>query len=166
MSGFRDEIRVVPRNAWIAAWLVYLCLATVLGLVSTVGHDPGLSNMPAVGKVFFAAGIPVFLFILVLLIGYVYADAKRRGMRYVMWTLLAIFIFNGIGIILYFLMRDPLPTPCPKCGFMARSAFTFCPSCGGELMRTCKACHRKLEPGWVNCAYCGTPTGAQVQRTT
>ncbi len=51
-------------------------------------------------------GMP--LFVLVLLIGYVYADAKRRGMRYVMWTLLAIFIPNAIGIILYFVMRDPL----------------------------------------------------------
>ena len=34
---------------------------------------------------------PIFLFVLVVLIGYVNGDAKRRGMRHVLWTLLAIF---------------------------------------------------------------------------
>ena len=51
-----------------------------------------------------------------LLIAYVYGDARRRGMRYVMWTLLAIFLFNGIGIILYFILREPLMVYCSRCG--------------------------------------------------
>jgi RNA polymerase subunit RPABC4/transcription elongation factor Spt4 len=156
MSGFREELRVVPRTAWILAWLVYLCLATVLGLVSTVGHDPGLSKMPAVGKVFFAAGIPIFLFILVLLIGYVYADAKRRGMRYVMWTLLATFIPDAIGVILYFLLRDPLPTSCPRCSTLVKHGFAYCPQCGAPVEIACPQCRRAVERGWQNCAYCGT----------
>jgi RNA polymerase subunit RPABC4/transcription elongation factor Spt4 len=83
-------------------------------------------------------------------------------MRYVMWTLLAIFIWNFIGTILYFLMRDPMPTPCPKCGKLSAQSFTFCPSCGVELMRTCRVCHRKLGPGWSNCAYCGTSLASQA----
>ena len=52
--------------------------------------------------------LPMFLAGYTLLIGYIYGDARRRGMRYVMWTLLAIFLFNGIGIILYFILREPL----------------------------------------------------------
>ena len=31
-----------------------------------------------------------------------------------LWTLLAIFIPNAIGIILYFILRDPVPVPCPS----------------------------------------------------
>jgi hypothetical protein len=61
-------------------------------------------------------GIPPFLLVFVLLIGYVNGDARRRGMRYVLWTLLAIFIPNAIGIILYFVLRDPLMRVCQQCG--------------------------------------------------
>ena len=59
---------------------------------------------------------PLLLAGYALLIGYVYGDARRRGMRYVMWTLLAIFLFNGIGIILYFILREPLMVYCSRCG--------------------------------------------------
>jgi hypothetical protein len=52
----------------------------------------------------------------VLLNGYVYADAKRRGMRYVMWTWPAILIPNAIGVILYFVLRDPLLVNCTQWG--------------------------------------------------
>jgi hypothetical protein len=92
---------------------------------------------------------------LVLLIGYINADARRRGMRYVMWTLLAIFIPNSIGIILYFVMREPLLVPCAKCGAKARSGFAFCPQCGSSLSTGCPACKRAVDPGWQRCAYCG-----------
>lgn len=104
----------------------------------------------------FALLIPLFLAAWVLLIGYVNGDARRRGMRYVMWTLLAIFIPNAIGVILYFLMRDPLPFPCPACGKQVGGAFTFCPHCGANLARACPKCKRAVERSWANCAYCGT----------
>jgi hypothetical protein len=164
--GFWGNLKLIRPAAWVVAIIALVGMPLLLFFVAYPGADPNeMARTPELLRVvgpFFGGAV---LMTYVLLIGFVYVDAKRRGMRYVMWTLLAIFIMNGIGIILYFLMRDPLPTPCPKCGFMARSAFTFCPSCGGELMRTCKECHRKLERGWVNCAYCGTPTGAQAQRT-
>src|SRR5439155_1160300 len=40
----------------------------------------------------------------VLLIGYVNRDAGRRGMSRLGWTLLAIFIPNALGIVLYFVL--------------------------------------------------------------
>ena len=43
--------------------------------------------------------------------GFIYADAKRRRMRHVMWAWLALVPYF-IGVILYFILRDPLPTPC------------------------------------------------------
>ena len=72
--------------------------------------------------------VPIFLLTLlgvapialwVLLVGYVFGDARRRAMNAVLWTLLAIFIPSGIGIILYFILRDPIPAVCPGCGALA-----------------------------------------------
>ena len=165
--GFWGSLKLIRPSAWTIAVILFLGMPPLFWFLVFPNSDPNeMARMPEVAKVLLPVLLSAFLMTYVLLIGFVYVDSRRRGMRYVMWTLLGVFIFNGIGIILYFLLRDPLPTPCPKCGFMARNAFAFCPRCGSELMRTCKACHRKLEPGWVNCAYCGTPTGAQIQRAT
>jgi predicted amidophosphoribosyltransferase len=92
---------------------------------------------------------------MVLLVGYVYSDAKRRGMRYVLWTWLAALIPNAIGIILYFVLREPLLVNCTHCGAQARPGFTFCPKCGGSLSPACPQCRRAVEPGWTHCVQCG-----------
>ena len=73
-----------------------------------------------------------------------------------MWLLLAIFIPNAIGIILYFLLRVPLPVPCTACSQPVKPGFAFCTSCGQVLSSACPQCRRAVEAGWSNCAYCGT----------
>jgi RNA polymerase subunit RPABC4/transcription elongation factor Spt4 len=102
----------------------------------------------------FFAGIPLAIY--ALLIGYVNADARRRGMRYIMWTLLAIFIPNAIGIIVYFILRDPLPRVCPNCSQLVKAGFAFCPHCGYNLAPACPSCKRAVEPSWKVCPTCGT----------
>jgi len=160
--GFWGNLKLIRPAAWTVAVILFLGMQALFHFVIWPNADPNeMAKMPVALKWFLPFLPATVLMALVLLMGFVYVDAKRRGMRYVMWTLLAIFIPYAIGIIIYFLLRDPLPTPCPKCGTTARGTFTFCPSCGAELMRACKVCRKKLEPGWVNCAYCGTPTGAQ-----
>ncbi len=164
--GFWGNLKMIRPPAWIVAIILFFGFpALFFFVVFPNSHPDEMANMPVALKWLgpFLGG--AFLMAGVLLVGFVYVDAKRRGMRYVMWTLLATFIPYAIGVILYFILRDPLPTPCPKCGFMAGAQFSFCPNCGTELMRACKVCHRKLGPGWVVCAYCGAPTDAQVQRT-
>lgn len=155
MSRFREEIRIIPRLAWIIAFLAYLGMIFFISGV-VFRHEPGPGGWPAVGKVAFAVLIPIPLFVLVLLIGYVYADAKRRRMNHVLWTLLAIFVPNALGIILYFILRDPAPTPCPQCGMMTGKGFAFCPHCGHAIAPKCPQCGRGMESGWTHCAYCGT----------
>jgi len=93
--------------------------------------------------------------IYVLVVGYVYGDARRRGMHHVLWTLLAIFIPNAIGIILYFILREPIPVPCPSCGAPARKGHAFCAGCGTAVRVACPQCRQPVEPGWRNCARCG-----------
>jgi RNA polymerase subunit RPABC4/transcription elongation factor Spt4 len=165
--GFWGSLKIIRPAPWTIAVILFFGMQVLFHFVVWPESDPNeMAKMPEALKWILPALAGAVLAAWVLLVGFVYVDAKRRGMRQVMWTLLAIFIPNAIGIILYFLLRDPLPSPCPKCNRLVPRAFSFCPNCGTELMRVCKACHRKLEPGWVNCAYCGTPTGAAAQRTT
>ncbi len=154
-GNIASGLRVIPPAAWIVAFLAYLAFVLLTYQVF-LPHDKAMSLWQDWQKLLFATGVPLFLIPYVLLIGYIYGDAKRRRMRHVMWMLLAIFIPNLIGVLLYFLLRDPLPAPCPKCGKVADGTYTFCPHCGTELARSCAVCHRMIEPGWDNCAYCGT----------
>jgi RNA polymerase subunit RPABC4/transcription elongation factor Spt4 len=100
---------------------------------------------------------------MILLVGYVYADSKRRGMRYVMWTWLAALVPDGIGIILYFVLRDPMPKACPQCSTAVPAKFMFCPHCGAAMQPTCSNCGRGVEPGWGNCPHCGTKLPLQTR---
>ena len=154
MSRFRDEVKIVPRTAVaiaVCVWLAFFLLMMLLPF----RLDPEARHWPLAGKLAFAAVPGVSLFLLVLVVGYVYSDAKRRGMRYVLWTWLAALIPNAIGIILYFVLRDPLLANCTHCGAQARQGFAFCPKCGGALSQACPQCRRAVEPGWTHCVHCG-----------
>ena len=89
-----------------------------------------------------------------LLIGYVNRDAKRRGMNYVLWTVLVIFIPNAIGYIIYFVVRQPIKGACPQCGATVNPGFNFCPKCKFLLHPACPQCHRGIEGGAAFCPYC------------
>ena len=78
-----------------------------------------------------------------------------RSLRAVLWTLLAVFIPNGIGVVLYFILREPMPSYCSKCGSPAKQGHAFCPSCGANVLPSCSQCHRAGQPGWSHCAWCG-----------
>jgi RNA polymerase subunit RPABC4/transcription elongation factor Spt4 len=154
MSRFREEVGLIPRTAWFIATVIYLAAGTLL-FVFPVQQDPHLRAWPLAGKILFCYGMMLAIFLLVLLQGYVYGDAKRRGMRYVMWTLVAVLVPNALGIILYFILRDPRPITCLACHASVRAKFTFCPHCGGALAKTCPNCGDAVEAGWSHCPRCG-----------
>ena len=161
MSRFTNELRVIPKAAWILAGLVYLCTALPLFFL-VAPSDPEMRKLPPWAQALLIFGFLLVLVVWVALVGYIYGDAKRRQLRYVMWTLLAIFIPNWIGIILYFILRDYSilrdPTkPCPGCGKVVQAGFPFCPHCGASLQPKCPTCGKPVDPSWVNCAHCGQP---------
>ncbi|HWX56861.1 MAG TPA: zinc ribbon domain-containing protein [Verrucomicrobiae bacterium] len=158
MTGFWKEVRIIPGVAWFIAVVAYAGLTCLL-LTVAIPHDPKLEHWPVAGQVLFGAGIPLILLVHILLVGYVNADARRRGMRYVLWTFLAALLSNAIGIILYFVLRDPIPVPCPQCGTLAGKNFAFCPKCGAEVSPACPSCKHTIERGWSNCPYCGARIG-------
>ncbi len=100
-SGFPRNLAIIRPVAWVIA---LVALAGIEYLLWGVGfpHDRNASSWPLAGRLALSCGAGLVVLADILLIGFVYADAKRRGMRHVMWTLLAIFIPDAIGIILYF----------------------------------------------------------------
>ena len=91
MTRFEQEFALVPEGArWTAA---LVCLA-VTALMAGIFLVPGFAERDGTGvlvlaPVFLASLVGVaFLGAYVLLVGYVFGDARRRGMNYVLWTLL------------------------------------------------------------------------------
>lgn len=154
MTRFSDELRIIPRVAWAIAVVLAVGLFVLLYIV-VLPHDAKTQHWPDAGQIAFSIWPGLLLGTIVLLVGYINADARRRGMRYILWTLLAIFLPNSIGIILYFVLRDPLPVPCSRCGASGRSTFAFCTECGAPMATACPACRNKVESGWKRCAHCG-----------
>ena len=153
MSATREAVALIPRPAWIVAVVVALGVAALLVMRL---WPPSSDQMPLWARVLISTAVPLLVGALILLYGYVYADARRRGMRALLWMLLAIFIPNSIGIILYFVLRDPLLQPCLRCGTPVKTGFAHCPFCGEVLTATCPQCKAAVESGWTNCASCGS----------
>jgi hypothetical protein len=150
MSRFSSEIKIIPKAAWAVAIISYACLAVPMLAVFGFQEDMG-----PLGRYLVSFGIPLLFLIYILLAGYIYADARRRGMRAVVWTLLAFLIPNAIGFILYFIMREPLMHTCPGCGKPARAQFAFCTYCGTSLAPACPKCRQAVETEWPHCPHCG-----------
>jgi hypothetical protein len=163
MTRFEQEWALVPSGA---RWIALLVALAFAALMATIFLLPLIVEGEYKALLFV---VPIFLLTLiggagmavyVLLVGYVYGDARRRGMNQVLWTLLAIFIPSAIGVILYFILRDPIPVPCPSCATPARKGHSFCAACGTAVRVSCPQCRQPVEPGWRNCARCGVSLAA------
>lgn len=177
---FWDEFKLVPR--WLVAVVILLfILAQVIAyIVNTQGltnngeiFPPELKNNPTVASLALAGIITSVALVLgasLFLFGYVNRDAKRRGMNSTLWTLLVILLFPAyfaLGFIIYFLMREPLPYPCPQCGNTVGARFNFCPNCKCNLYPACPQCKREVAETDKFCPYCGndlkaTANGVEV----
>lgn len=160
MTNNRSVASTIPKPAWAIAAIAFLCGYFIMTYLA-IPSDPQSVHWPQGGKLLLSVLAPLVAAEWVLLIAYIYGDSKRRLMRPWLWTLLAVFIPNAIGIILYFILRDPLPFYCSHCGGSVKNAFTFCPNCASPLRPTCPQCGRGLERAWVHCPHCGaaTPVG-------
>jgi ABC-type Fe3+ transport system permease subunit len=165
---FWDEFKLVPR--WLVAVVILLfILAQVIAyIVNTQGltnngeiFPPELKNEPALASLALAGIITLVALVFgafLLLFGYVNRDAKRRGMNSTLWTLLVILLFPAyfaVGFIIYFLMREPLPYPCPQCGNTVGARFNFCPNCKCNLYPSCPQCKHEVVESDKFCPYCG-----------
>jgi hypothetical protein len=169
-AKFRDELRIIPK------WLVLTCLtlyvlALMLGLVINLHNiqtgdsvfpedsyrtQPVLSCLALVGVI---TAIAFTASVLLFMLGYVYRDAKRRGMHPGLWTLLVLILSGGyffIGLIIYLLVREPLPYNCPQCSSTVSARFNFCPNCKYNLHPACPQCQREVSDSDKFCPFCAT----------
>jgi double zinc ribbon protein len=165
MSTWNERFEIIPRTAKVVAALLTIGMVVLIAILTHLPPTHGEAVPPFAAKIFLPIMAGAVVLIYVLLVGFVYGDAKQRGMRYVMWTLLAIFLPDAIGIILYFILRDKLPTTCPHCSTKVVAKFAFCPNCGTSVKPTCPHCGQAVEVVWTNCAYCGTKLPSPTPRT-
>jgi RNA polymerase subunit RPABC4/transcription elongation factor Spt4 len=151
-SGFQTEIKIVPGWAWALAGIGFLCMQVVFNVVVAKQHDAP----PAPARALLGGLVGIMLGCYMLFVGYVNRDSKRRGMSPAIWTCVALFIPNALGIIVYFVLRQPLRSTCPQCGHFIQSGFNFCPQCNCKLSPNCPQCQRAVSLTDVYCPYCGT----------
>ena len=149
MTPMLPRDSVIPVAAWTVAAIVFL--VAILGLGFVMERAEGPTALRFVVPILAALSMGGYA----LVLGYIYGDARRRRMRHVMWTWLAALIPNAIGIILYFVLREPLPVYCSQCSGVMQAGFAFCPRCGSGVSPACPQCKRITQPGWSHCAYCG-----------
>ncbi len=130
-------MEVVPKGVKVAA-VIWGCAIVVLGAVAggMFMHLGGngalgarLAGSIAIGTLGGVA-MGAFMAAWLLCVGYVYADAKRRGMRPVLWALIAALFPHLFGFLLYFALRQPMSPRCPKCGQPVTLDQRFCSWCG------------------------------------
>src|SRR5713226_6071411 len=167
---FWDEFRIIPRWLMVLVALLYVIALVIAILVilaawhNPYGNDmfpPELRYSPALASLALAGivtAVSLILAGLIFMVAYVNRDSKRRGMNSALWTLLVLILSPGwliFGFVIYFLMREPLPYPCPQCGKSVGARFNFCPNCKCNLHPSCPQCKREIAETDKFCPYCG-----------
>jgi RNA polymerase subunit RPABC4/transcription elongation factor Spt4 len=100
-------------------------------------------------------GLIITLLIKVVIIIYVYNDAKKQEMNHILWIALIIFLPSYIILIAYLIVRNYNEyTNCPNCQFRVKKKSSICPKCNQILTYTCPRCHQKIKEEWDMCPYC------------
>lgn len=147
---------------------VFLALATIFGVFISTGilfillrmvmHNQAAVRFNLV-FMFLPLGMLVLGLLICILIGrFVYFDAQKRGMDPWLWVTVAIFIPNFIGLIIYLIVRNQYTvraTVCPSCHRKIDPNFNVCPYCGTTAKSKCPACGLALEEDWKHCPQCG-----------
>jgi Double zinc ribbon len=168
---FWNELRIIPRWLMVLVALLYVIAVTIALSVNIAqqhnpsGNDmfpPELRDNPALAQLALAGLITLVSLCFagfIFMIAYVNRDASRRGMNSALWTLLVIIFlptWGLIGLVVYLLMREPLPYPCPECATTVNARFNFCPDCKCNLHPSCHQCKREVGELDKFCPHCGS----------
>lgn len=146
--------------------------------VTMIGFIGLLSEGEPLLLYFFVGAIIICTLIACLVGRYVYLDSRNRGMNVWTWTLIAMYVPNLIGLLLYVIVRKPKGVynnvngneygypaangngsvskhDCPTCSFTVADTFEYCPNCGEQQHIECPACHAAVINGWAYCPSCG-----------
>ena len=130
----RRFLNIVPKAVRLWAVVIAAC-AVLTGLVvayTTADQGDMLRIMSAYGSGALALGVVLAVWLLCL--GFVFADARRRDMRSVLWVLVAALFPHLLGFLLYFVLRHPIAATCSHCGMTVSNHQRFCSWCGTSLV--------------------------------
>ncbi len=148
----QDDIRIFAPWTYILFTVIFLIIVPLA--VFVMGKDNHAPTFPV--RCLLGVLVGIFLGCYAVLIGYVNQDAGRRGMSRLLWTLISLFVPNGLGIVLYFVLRKPRIAHCPQCDHELEPGFSFCPHCSFKLNPSCPQCQRPVGVNDIYCPYCGT----------
>jgi hypothetical protein len=135
---FDQFLGVVPKAVRIWAVVLVGCallLALAMGIwtaVQSIDLSTTIGTMVIYGIAALVVG--AILAVWLLCLGFVFGDARRRGMPPVLWVLLAALVPNLLGFLFYFVMRQPIAAICAHCGGTIANHPRFCPWCGVSLV--------------------------------
>ena len=166
---FWQEFGIIPRWLIILVIVLFLAAQAIAFLVNMSAPQrgdqifpPELRDNPALASLALAGIVTaasLCMAVMIFMIAYVNRDASRRGMSAALWTILVVILLPAwgfIGFVIYFLMREPLPYPCPQCGNTVGARFNFCPNCKCNLHPSCPQCKRETAESDKFCPYCGS----------
>jgi Double zinc ribbon len=172
---FWNEFKLIP--AWVRIGVAVLYVAAVAIVVSVnlsyrhnpygnemfpweLREHPVLASLAMTGIVTLISAMLAWI---IFMITYVNRDAARRGMNSALWTLFVLILMPSsggiIGFVIYLLMREPLPYPCPRCDKPVGPRFNFCPNCKCNLHPSCPNCKKEIVETDKFCPYCATELG-------
>ncbi len=175
---FWSEFRIIPLWLIVLVIVLFLAAQVIAFVINTKVFAPGgqifppelkddvaLASLALAGIV---TGVSLVFATLIFSIAYVNRDAKRRGMNSALWTILVIILLPAwgfIGFVIYLLMREPLPYPCPECGTAVGARFNFCPNCKCNLHPSCPQCKHEVGELDKFCPNCGNDLKAAADST-
>ncbi len=162
-ARFSDELRLIPRRLILVTIALFVVAQAVVQAVIHYTSELPFDEFSRSTNALISAGIctlvSIFVAALLFLIGYVHHDAKRRGMNATMWTIVVVILLPAwlfMGFIIYFMLREPLPYPCPQCGADVSARFNYCPTCKFNLRPSCPQCRREVQLGDRYCPHCAS----------
>ncbi len=152
----KDYSKVFKMIFWV---LTTISAVLLIGGIFSLFFSGLYDSMPKgdqIGLSIVAIALPISILI-VSLIGYlIYRDAKKLSMNAWMWLLIAIYAPNGIGIIIYLIVRfsEKKKKKCNQCGYPITNDYLTCPKCGHTLKNPCTKCGNAIEADWQVCPHC------------
>ena len=147
-----EEIQLIPGWSVVLAGLLFVGIQAAMHLY----YWSRCKVSPVIGfRIFWSVFAGAVVAAYTVMVGYITRDAKRRNMNVGLWTLIVVFMPCAIGLIVYFLLRQPSRMLCPRCSEDVQSSFNFCPSCKFQLVPICEVCHHSVSLTDSYCYNCG-----------
>lgn len=152
-SRLSDELKLIPRWAIFAAVVAFVLVEYYFWVVLP-GHVHHPSRLPVALRTYLIFSWGALAALSMLVIGYISNDAPRRNMSARLW-MICVVIPGGVGVALYFLLRQPILAACPSCGTYIAGDYHYCPQCAYQVTACCGVCHKTARVTDIYCVYCG-----------